>query len=84
MCALTGDRDCTLFFAAWDGAATSGATQPGPAFSILNPFCHALVSENSLVNTSHFILEVIVAFEGELYKAVKVILSSSNLNYEIG
>lgn len=46
---------------------------------ILNLFGHALVSED----TSYIILEIITAFEGELYKVVKSILSSKNLNYEI-
>lgn len=50
-----------------------------PSLYILSLFGHALVSED----TSHVILEIITAFEGDLYKVVKIILSSKNLNYEL-
>ena len=38
--------------------------------------CHALISEDSLVNTSHLISEkIITVFEGKVYKVVKILLT---------
>lgn len=54
-----------------------------PSLYILYLFCHTLVSKDSLLNTHRFISEIITAFEGELYKVVRIVLSSKNLNYEI-
>lgn len=59
--------------------STLARSSVNPSLYILNLFGHALFSED----TSHVILEIITAFEGELYKVVKIILSSKNLNYEI-
>lgn len=50
---------------------------------ILKQFCHVLLSEDSLVNTSHLISEIITSFDGELCKVVKIILSFKNMNYKI-
>lgn len=46
----------------WWGLAQSNEN---PSLYILNLFCHALISEDSLVNTSHLISEeIITVFEG--------------------